>query len=359
MTPNNYALFNDFAGIQYAVMGLSNIVHQRNLLNRPSLFLWMLFCEGVARSEKNSDILQWVENQLSIIAKDAPTLKNYFIEEIPKSWTPWLALSIFSKDEAIDELIRNFHPTEEKFAFFKLLNQLTRSQGKTLFSPENWGDDINDSSRYSDPFSCSVVKLGIVLKKLAQKEDNQNFSLFTSWKKKLREEVLLKLPIDSLSTFDNRDEDDFLKLVKSTYMTANLLISPDHQNLVDKILKRSSDFDDDQLIFIGALFGWVRGYKKIANLVQDIGKRSYLSSLALRLSFQLDDKNHTLAGADPVILFSSKRGDRINYENPFCRVTKIESITTFEEFDVKKTEKISIGLGDNVFQFTFNLPYHD
>lgn len=355
MTPND-ALFNDYGGILYAVSGIHNLT-SKNAQNRPALFFWILYCEAIARSEKSSDVYDWIKYQLSLINKDYPNFSDQVDKNISNSWIPGLVLNLFSKDFSPEKLGEVAPLEKNQQISVELVSHLIRSQGKSLFSPENWGDEIKDARRYQDPFSCAIVKLGILLKKLLSVENDPKGSIYHSWKEFLREHVLHELPIHSLPQFDTVEIDhNFLKLIKSLWMTAELLASPSRVNVLEKIEKNGHRFDDDELILIGALYGWIKGYKTTANWVRDRNQRSYLSSLALRLSIQHENIRITSTGLDPIIFFSTKDGDRLSYEKPFCNISKIDTVIEFDDlFHTRKQTRLSLRLRNAPFSFAFNL----
>ncbi len=358
MDSNLVELFNDYGGILYSVTELGTKT-KKNHPGQIPFFSWILYSESIARAEEPSQNFEWIEYQLSLINRVNGDISKFLKEEISKSWIPWIFVSIFGKDCSFENLTQFLSPDTSRMAFLKLMHQLILAHGKELFSHGNWGDEIQNPERYQDPFSCSIVKCGITLKKLAEGTDRENTDLYKNWMQYLRENILHQLPITSLPDFRNTElDEDFLKLVKSFWMIAQLLELPNTRDALDRIEKYYLDFNSEELLLISAWYGWIKGYRKTGNWINDKNQRRYLSSLAIRLALRENQLTSFPVGIDPIIFFSSNQGDRLSYEKPFCRVTRIDSTTNYHDSStITKPNKFDVILGQDTFLFTFDLSH--
>lgn len=345
--------FNEYGGIQFGVVGMYTYLTGNKYLTTTSmpLFLWFLFCEAIARTDKSEYILPWLDYQLNLIARDCPELRDKLVEEFSKNWTPWLCLVLFSDQDTQKDFLNKYPPKKELLPIYELLDKILTSQGNELFLPKNWGDSIENPDKYSDPHSCSIVKIGILLKKLMESKE-EYFKLYSVWRNNLKEYVFHKLPLIALPSLPDDNADNYFnRLVHSIWKTGDFLVSPSSNPDFQILYSHNMKFNDEQMILTALLYGWSKGYLKTGGWIMDRKLRSYLSSLALRLVIKKHPELVNFRNIDPTIFYSTPEGDRFHYEQPFIKISQIDSSKEFEKEIRYKLLKVTLKVGYPEFQF--------
>lgn len=321
--------FNEYAGANYMLAGLAEFSwpdQETEQLMENALLPYLLVSEAIARAESPHEIIPWLQQFLQpvrALGLFPGTQPIPWLGSLPACLPVILFTSPQDHQIAWQAFCQAFPSSSiEQDALRQVICQLLSSWGRNLFKPEGF----ENTEKYSSPEAAAIIKLGLTLNSMDK--DTQYATCLNLWKDLLRKDVLHHLPERVLSDFAP-EYPGFESLVFALLHTAEWLRFSEAYHIQDWVQDNQSRPGEratpERLALACILYGYVRGYHKIANRVRDIGKRSALSEQAFCLAIKsfILNKNHMTPDVS-LLFYKTPTGSLRAYSQPYVKIVELE-----------------------------------
>jgi hypothetical protein len=334
-------------------------------------FYWLLMSEAIARAESDDSIFAWIDDQIQILSRGYPDAADALRKNFAANWSAWLPILFFvpegSGRSVWHQFCQNFPPqSPEQEALREVFYQTITRHGRALFKPGDWQGEVKHPDRYTSPEACAMLKLGLTLKNLEDKTKGKQQKIFKEWANIIRTGILRRLP-ERIQPGFAAQESLFEEFVLALLRVAEWLHQPElwriEEFLRDNQTRPKERFNSNQLALAGGLFGWIRGYQKVASWLADRETRKVLSQTALRQALQrTPGEAVALHNRDPFIFYASLAGDRYHYSKPYVILKQIKRLGTGiifpqENWMIPERDWLEVWLAEGVFRHRIRLKY--
>ncbi|MBC8253276.1 MAG: hypothetical protein H8E35_04520 [Ardenticatenia bacterium] len=278
--------FDRSAGAAFGFAGLLSTATEGVPADR-ALLLWLLSSHALAAGRTEGGAVEWLEDYVRQLSVYSHRLGFAIRESLRNSWAAWMPIlllsSVADRDSAWDKHGAAFSPcSEEQGAVRRLLIQLVSRHGRCLFDATHLPEPESDGS----PQQNVVLRLGQTVKDLLTEEAAESTkTMLAGWRETLLG-VRRQLP-DRISRGVAPEWPLFEDFLLSCLHVADWLLEPDVQrvpSIIADCAKRPDErLTDDQLSLSASLFGWIRGYRKIAGFVRKGPLRTVLAQQSMSI----------------------------------------------------------------------------
>jgi hypothetical protein len=336
-------------------------------------FYWLLMSEAIARAERDETIFAWIDDQIQILSRGYLNAADALRKNFAANWSAWLPILLFvpegSRRSVWHQFSQNFPPqSPEQEALREVFYQTITRHGRALFKIGDWQGEVKHPDRYTSPEACAMLKLGLTLKHLGGTKNGKQKEICKEWAEIIKTGILRRLPERIQPGFADRWT-LFQDFVLTLLRVAEWLHQPElwrvEEFLRENQTRPEERFTNDQLALAGGLFGWIRGYQKVASWLADRETRKVLSQTAMRQALQrTPGEAVALQNCDPFIFYANPAGDRYHYSKPYVILKQIKRqgtgiIFPQENWMIPELDWLEVWLAEGVFRHRIRLEYDD